>query len=349
MTEKTETEEQVDPRELARWLRRHGPLGPEAAEPLLVRDADGAWVETVRGERLLDFSTGGLVPLGHRFAAGTGGLQFCIGPGQEQVDRVRLMRKLAVLVPGSPNRRVLLCDSGREALARAVSLARAATGRERVVYLGELAGERVEFGNDVAAVVAHPFDSRLVRAKEFCHDSGALLVDDESGIGPGMSGRMFAVEWSQVRPDVFVLGRGLAAGYPFGACVTGSSALRWKSVPAGGGPAGCVAALEFLRLLEQGLLERANALGAYLGGKLEMLVGKGFVKQVPGAGLSLALRLEQSGRAAGLVLGSRESGLLLVRAGERTVGVQPSLAVAEGDIDRAVGIIGGVLERMNRC
>ena len=66
-----------------------------------------------------------------------------------------------------------------------------------------------------------------------------------------------------MRPDLYVLGRGWAAGFPFGACVTGSSTLHWKCATAGN-PIGSALALETVRLLRLGCFEQGRKLAAYL-------------------------------------------------------------------------------------
>ena len=100
-------------------------------------------------------------------------------------DEVVLMHKLAELVPGGMNRRVLVCESGREALARAIELARNETDRTNVTYLSACSEDKPAIGRDVAAVVAHPLDGRIKLARQACDAAGALLIDDEAGIGPG--------------------------------------------------------------------------------------------------------------------------------------------------------------------
>ncbi len=342
--------EQLSLHELHQWLQRYGPVGQAGDKTVMVRKADGVWLETQEGKRLLDFSAGGLIPMGYSYPGLPGAPgqpeQGWVGPGTERAERVFLMHKLAEIVPGGMNRRVLLCDSGREALARAVVLATNASGRKKVAYLAEVPGDGVSFGSDVGAVVVHPFDSRVGQAAEFCRKNDALLIDDETMMAPGMSGKMFAIEWAGVRPDVYVLGRGLAMGLAFGACVTGSSALRWDRNSTGGSPAGCAVALEFIELLESGFLKKASIMGAYLQDRLAGFAGSGIAEQVLGIGFVLSLRFGSAGMAAGFAAGCQDRGLLLSSVGKRTVGVWPPLVVKKEEIDQAVEIMKRVLARL---
>jgi len=330
-------------------------MGPDAPEPVFVTKAEGAWLFDAAGRKFLDFASGGSAPLGHNHAdIVAAGKRAGHRPGTDGAvtpDEIALMHKLAELVPGGMNRRVLVCDSGREALARAIELARAATGRQRVVYLSDLSDssdEKTAVSGDVAAVVAHPLDGRIQQARAACDAAGALLIDDETGIGPGATGRMLALELSGVRPDVYVLGRGWAAGLPFGACVAGSSSLRWKHASAGN-PTGCALALEIIRLLESGLLEQGRGLAASLDKQFEKLNCKRLTPVLWGVGLVRTLVLEAGTRAAaGFVGRCRELGLLLTALSSDTLAIRPPLAASEKDIDFAAQVLGKVFAEFDK-
>jgi acetylornithine/succinyldiaminopimelate/putrescine aminotransferase len=332
--------------ELRRWYRHHGPVGPDAPEPVFAGKGEGAWLEDDVGKKLLDFSSGGSAPLGRNHPDIIEAVnRIGHAPAAEGVvtsDEVALMHKLAELVPGGMNRRVLICESGREALARAIELARNRTNRTSVTYLSECSQEKPTIGRDVAAVVAHPLDGRVRYARQACDAASALLIDDEAGIGPGTTGRMLAIELSDVRPDVYVLGRGWAAGFPFGACVTGSSDLRWKCAPAGN-PIGSAVALETIRLLESGLPEKGRKLAAYLEKRFAALSSPKLEPELWGVGLVRTLVFRKGkGVAEGFVQKCLEFGLMLYRLAE-TVAIRPPLVASEKDVDFAAGVIGKVL------
>ncbi|MBN2466444.1 aminotransferase class III-fold pyridoxal phosphate-dependent enzyme, partial [candidate division WOR-3 bacterium] len=165
--------------ELRLWYRRNGPVGPDAPEPVFAKKGDGAWLEDDAGRKLLDFSSGGSAPLGHNHPDIAKVLaQVGHEPAIDRAvvhDEVALMHKLAELAPGGMNRRVLICESGREALARAIELARSVTNRSCVSYLSSCSDEKPAIGRDVAAVVAHPLDGRLKQMEQACDAAGALL------------------------------------------------------------------------------------------------------------------------------------------------------------------------------
>jgi 4-aminobutyrate aminotransferase-like enzyme len=332
--------------ELERWLRRHGPTGPDA-QALFVFRAEGARVWLVDGRELLDFGAGGVLPLGHNHALVRTALGEAtasrVGDGLERPERIELMHKLAEIVPGGMNRRVRLCDSGREAMAQALALARGHTGRNQVVYLAGMQGAP-ECGSDVAAMVVHPLDSRFAAAATVCRERGALLVDDESLLAPGMSGQLLGVQGREARPDIVVFGQGLGAGLPFGTVVTMSSTLRWSQAGIGGSIAACRVALGFLELLETGLLDSVCALAAYLETGLAELTEHALVQAAGGAGLALVLRLARP-KAVGVAAVCRDEGLLVGVVSESVLAIEPPMVASREEVDEALAILSRVLAR----
>jgi acetylornithine/succinyldiaminopimelate/putrescine aminotransferase len=332
--------------------RRCGPLSPDAPEPVFAVKAEGAWLEDGKEKRYLDLANGGSLPLGYNHPDIAEVLkQAGHRPGAEGVvqdTQVELCRVLAELVPGGMNRRVLVCDSGREGLARAIELARSVTHRSHVSYLSDTSGERPAISKDVAAVVAHPLDGRVQQVGQACDAAGALLIDDETGIGPGACGTMFASELSGVKPDIFVLGRGWAAGLPFGACVTASSRLRWTQ-DAGTGPAGCAAALAVVGLLKSGLLEAGRRLSAVLDREFEKLSSRRLSPALCGVGLARTIVFAGiSDAAPGFVAACRRRGLLLRALSGETVAVRPPLVAAPDDLKFAAGVLRDVMAEFDK-
>jgi acetylornithine/N-succinyldiaminopimelate aminotransferase len=335
---------EVTAAELAHAFRRHGPNGPDAALPLPVARASGARVFDADGSGYLDFSSGAAAPLGHSHpgivaALAAAGQRVAV-PGIEWPETIELMALLAEVVPGGTNRRVLVMDSGREALARAVGLAQRVTGRHRVAYLDDITTADVALPADCAALVANPFDARLPAARAACDAAGVLLVDDETGIGPGLTGAMLAIEKTAVRADLYVLGRGWAAGLAFGACVTGSSRMHWDGQPAAN-PLGCVAALTTVRLLKAGLIEQGMETARHFEKGLHALVRSQSEGTFSGDGLVWTM-LVSAGKVEGFVARARKRGLLLLESGRAAVGLRPPLIAGPADIDEALAVIGAV-------
>jgi 4-aminobutyrate aminotransferase-like enzyme len=329
--------------------RRHRPNGPGGDVGLLVSRAEGAVVFDGSGRRYLDFASGCQSPLGHNHPSMAGVLAR-LGhrppvAGGLWPEAVELTELLAEVVPGAKNRRVLVCDSGREALAAAVRLAQQRTRRNRILYLADLRGDDVRLEQDVAAAVAHPLGPRLGQAARACSLAGTLLIDDETGIGPGLTGTMLAIEHSSVRADLYVLGNGWASGLPFGACVTGSSDLHWQDrVPVN--PAGSAAAIETIRLLKAGLVEQGALSARLLEAELERA---GLPWTLSGEGLVWTLMMEQGkGQASGFLARCLDLGLLCQRLGADSVGIRPPVVVAGAEIKQAVAVLRTVAGEFKR-
>jgi acetylornithine/succinyldiaminopimelate/putrescine aminotransferase len=261
---------------------------------------------------------------------------------------VELAAALAEVTPGGTNRRVLLCQSGREALARGIELARTATGRSGVLYLSGNAALDASSLQGAAAVVAHPFDARLAAARKATDRAGAWLVDDETRIAPGTTGRMLAVEHSGVRPDLYVLGPGAAAGLPFGACITGSSKHCFREPADSPSRAACIAGLAYLGLLKSGLVDRGLAIGdrferAAKDGP-DCSPGKWF-----GTGTHWSLVFDGPRLDTGrLVANCRERGLLVASAGAASIAVRPALVITDAELDTALNALAGAITDVAR-
>lgn len=336
--------------ELTRLWRRHCPTAPDDASSVLVSSADGVRLNGIDGQTYLDFAGGAYRPLGWTHAA----LSLAAGPpvsaGQAAVwpQSVEFAAVLAEVTPGGTNRRVLLCQSGREALARGIDLARTATGRTDVLYLSACRDFKPGLVKAAAAVVAHPFDNRLEEARAASAHSGVWLIDDETTVAPGTTGRMLAIEHCGVRPDLYVLGSGAAAGLPFGACITSGSQRHWESPARGPSPAACAVGKEYFELLKSGMIERGLAIGRRF--ERTGRAGPDFSPgQWFGIGTHWDLVLGASGPdSAAVVSACRVRGLLVGGAGERTVAVRPALVATDGDIDEALAILAESMQAVAR-
>jgi 4-aminobutyrate aminotransferase/(S)-3-amino-2-methylpropionate transaminase len=192
----------------------------------------------------------------------------------------------------------------------------------------------------VAAVVVEPIlgeggfvcppEGWLRRLHEICRAEGILLIADEVQTGFGRTGRMFACEHYGVEPDLLVSAKSLAAGLPLSA-VTGRAELMDRPVAGGlggtyaGNPVACAAALEAVRLLEEGtLLERARAIGETTRRRFRAMADRHrIIGDVRGVGAMNALELvkdratrQPAKDEAGAVLKyCYEHGLLTITAG----------------------------------
>ena len=186
------------------------------------------------------------------------------------------------------------------------------------------------------------------RAKEH----GILLIVDEVQTGFGRTGRMFAVEHYNVEPDILVMAKGLASGFPMSAIGARKEIMdRWPvgshGGTYGGNPIGCAAALATIEVLtEEGFLEnvrdRARQLRA---GLEEIALEDATVGNVRGLGLMVGVTLVDSSkkpdgeRVSKMIAHARdESKVLFMNAGTwgNVIRWMPPLVVDETQIQRGL-------------
>jgi putrescine aminotransferase len=202
-----------------------------------------------------------------------------------------------------------------------------------------------------------------------CRKYGVLLILDEVITGFGRTGKRFALEHWDLRPDMLSLAKGLSSGYaPLGASIISEAIYRdlLEKAPAGapfphgftynGHPVSCVAALKNLDILEQErLVEQAAEVGAYFQERLQDLRSHPLVGDVRGLGLMAGVELvrDQATRERFAPLG-RAGALATQRAFERglicraildTVAFAPPLCITRAQTDDLLHIFAEALEQ----
>jgi len=148
------------------------------------------------------------------------------------------------------------------------------------------------------------------RIAEICRRNDILLIADEVMTGFGRTGKRFAVEHWDVKPDILVGGKGLSGGYlPMGMIAVDERLVEECEARNGdfmfytysAHPLGCAIADRVLAIMErEKLVEHAAEIGARLGGQLrEELSGHPMVGDIRGSGLFWGVELVRD-RAARL-------------------------------------------------
>ena len=189
----------------------------------------------------------------------------------------------------------------------------------------------------------HPLDPAFL---EVATELPALLCLDEIQTGVGRTGSFFAFEALGIRPDLVTLAKSLANGLPIGALLVadhaaGAFAPGDHGSTFGGNPVSCAAASAVVDAVDDELLANVRERGAVLAEGLALLPG---VQIVRGRGLLLGGVVE--GGAAEVVESCRESGLLILTAGENVVRLAPPLTIGAEEITEALSILGMALRTM---
>jgi 4-aminobutyrate aminotransferase len=190
-----------------------------------------------------------------------------------------------------------------------------------------------------------PSDDFLPRLRRLCDEHGILLVADEVQSGAGRTGRMWAIEHWDVNPDILLTAKGIASGMPLGAMVARADLMTWgpghHGSTFGGNPVSIAAALETIKLLEEGLIDNAAQRGQQaLDGLRRELDGHGAVRDVRGKGLMIGVQLESGEFAEAVQWQAFQRGLLVLEAGEDAVRLSPPLVVSAAEVDTAVRLLG---------
>jgi len=191
--------------------------------------------------------------------------------------------------------------------------------------------------------VADPEFLRGLRAA--CDEYGLLLMFDEVQTGIGRTGKLFAYEWSGVRPDVMSIAKGLGGGFPVGACLATEAAAvgitpGTHGSTFGGNPLAMAVANGVLDvLLSDGFLAHVRDMGTKLQGALADLPSRWprIVESVRGVGLMIGLKCVIP--AGELVAACNAAGLLTVPAGDNVMRLLPPLIIEQSHIDEAVAMI----------
>ena len=130
-----------------------------------------------------------------------------------------------------------------------------------------------------------------------CKQYGAVLICDEIQCGYGRSGKFFAHQWLDIRPDMITCAKGIANGFPMGAVlITPDFAPVYGQLGTtfGGNHLACAAALAVLDVMEQEeLVENARQVGEYLMERLkELQQEQPHIVDVRGRGLMIGVELD---------------------------------------------------------
>lgn len=172
-------------------------------------------------------------------------------------------------------------------------------------------------GKDTAAFIVEPIQGEagivvpdedyLFKAHELCKQHNVLLICDEIQTGIARTGRMLCSEWSNIKPDLVLLGKAISGGmYPV-SCVLGSKEVMLTIEPGthgstyGGNPLGSAIAIRALEIIkEENMVERAEKLGNMFRDGLKA-INNPMIALVRGKGLLNAIVIDESrtnGRSA---------------------------------------------------
>ncbi len=216
---------------------------------------------------------------------------------------------------------------------------------------------------EVAAIIIEPivgdlgligFPKTFVKLlRQFCDENGIMLVVDEVQQGFGRTGKWFSIEHFDVVPDLVVMGKAMASGFPMSAVVGRKEVIDAIAMPGQlftlEGNAVCAsAALATIDIIKkEQLLNRAIEVGHYIKERFkEISKNTSSICDIRGWGLSIGVELKDS---SGLIKSSDiakkicyrcyEKGLIMIYLGGNTLRVQPPLVISDKEIEKAMNLI----------
>ncbi|HZT33417.1 MAG TPA: aspartate aminotransferase family protein [Bryobacteraceae bacterium] len=219
---------------------------------------------------------------------------------------------------------------------------------------GSLAGVMVEAYQGSAGFVFAP-PGWFARLQEWIRAHGLLFTLDEVQSSFGRTGKLFAMEWENLEPDLVALGKGIGSGIP-----TSAVAARGQVIDAlgegemsstmGGNPVSCAAVVAVVEILESEKLEQ-NALrvGALMKSRLlEMKEKCPYVGDVRGLGLVMGVELVKDKKTKEpapdltrkLIDVAAQNGLLIGSVGVfgSVIRVAPPLVITEAEAHESLDI-----------
>lgn len=260
----------------------------------------------------------------------------------------------------SPNAYCYRCPLDLEPENCGVACARMIDGVYEQAGNHDLAAVIIEPVQGVGGVIAHPPEF-LAHLRSFCDRTGAVLIFDEILCGMGRTGTMWAFEQSGVVPDVLIMGKGLASGYPVSVIASRREVL--DAAPFGRPGAGastfasgnlaCAAGLATLGMYQDGqVLANARRVGQIMLEALrDMAARHSIIGDVRGAGMLLAVELVADRRTKApvppevprqLLLAAARRGLLTVGGGH-IVRLTPPLVISEEFVLKGLELFEGAL------
>ena len=197
-----------------------------------------------------------------------------------------------------------------------------------------------------------PSENYLKQVREICDENKVLLILDEVQTGIGRTGKFFAYEHFDIKPDIMTLAKGLGGGAAIGALlakenVAASFTHGTHASTFGGNPLACAAALATIdTLLEDGfLLDNCRRNGQYFMNKLEKLKNDFQSDIIESRGLGLLIGLELTKTGGPVVESCAKRGILINCISGNVLRFTPPLIVTEKEIDILIDVLENIFER----
>jgi len=219
-----------------------------------------------------------------------------------------------------------------------------------IIPYGDIEALKNAISPNTAAFIVEPIQGEagiiippqgyLRQASALCEEQNVLFIADEIQTGFGRTGKMFASDWENVVPDMYIMGKALGGGvFPISAIAANHKILEVFEPGShgstfGGNPLGCAVAIAALDVIvDEKLPERSAELGSYFLEKLK-LISNPHICEVRGRGLFIGVELDTAARPFCERL--MTLGLLCKETHDNVIRFAPPLIITKDEIDVAL-------------
>lgn len=184
-----------------------------------------------------------------------------------------------------------------------------------------------------------PDEQYLKEVKKLCDDNNLLLILDEVQTGIGRTGKLFAHQWFEIKPDIITSAKGIANGLPLGAVIC-SEKISNIIKPGdhgstfGGNPIAIAAANTVIDLLTPDILENIVILGYKLKALIKQL-NTGLIKTIRGKGLMIGIELTEP-IAKKIARELLMNNVVVGNSGESVIRLLPPFIITEYEIEEFI-------------
>ncbi len=185
-----------------------------------------------------------------------------------------------------------------------------------------------------------PSENYLKNVRKICDENNLLLIIDEVQTGFGRTGRYFAYQWEEIKPDILTLAKGIANGLPLGAVVV-SEKVAEAITPGshgttfGGNYLALASSNVVLDLLTDELLDDINTKGNLIFNEIKKQ-NFSSIKDIRYKGLMIGVELIESIDVKTVVKKLLENKLVTTSAGNNTIRLLPPFIIAENEINKLI-------------
>jgi ornithine--oxo-acid transaminase len=227
----------------------------------------------------------------------------------------------------------------------------------KIIEYGNINALKEAINENTAAFLVEPIQGEggiiippqgyLKEAFQLCKDNNVIFMADEIQTGFGRTGKLFACDWENVTPDIYILGKALGGGVLPISAVTADENILGVFEPGshgstfGGNPLACAVSITSMDILnKEQLVKKSLELGNYFTDQLKKIANPK-IKEVRGRGLLVGIELTEKARPYCEKL--MKLGILAKETHENVIRFAPPLVISKEELDWALDRIRQVL------